>query len=128
MQSDPQTPEDGNIAPALGSVAIAAVLLTVGSLAIFRPAELVSVAVGGALAVLNLWVIAKVVKSFLNAQGRAAWGPLGMLKLVGLFAVVGILIKHGFAHVLPLAFGYAALPVGIVLSQLKSTSPARGEH
>jgi hypothetical protein len=128
MQSDPHTPEDGNIAPALGSVAIAAALLTVGSLAIFGSAELLSVGLGGVLAVSNLWVIARVVKSFLNAQGRAAWGPLGMLKLVGLFAVVGVLLKQGFAHVLPLAFGYAALPVGIVLSQLKSTSPARGEH
>ena len=128
MQSDPQTPEDGNIAPALGSVAIAAVLLTVASLAIFGRAELLSVALGGALAVMNLWVIGKVVRSFLNAQGRAAWGPLGMLKLAGLFLVVAVLLKQGFAHVLPLAFGYAALPVGIVLSQLKSTSPARGEH
>ncbi|MFZ5892257.1 MAG: hypothetical protein ACOY0T_14460 [Myxococcota bacterium] len=127
MQSDPQTPEDGNIAPALGSVAIAGALLTIASPAVFGSAELLSVGLGALLAVANLWVISKVVKSFLGGKGRTAWGPLGMLKLVGLFAVVALLVKQGFAHVLPLGFGYAALPLGIVLSQLKSTSPARGE-
>jgi hypothetical protein len=128
MQSDPQTPEDGNIAKALGSVAIAGALLTIASPALFGTAELLSVGLGGLLAVANLWVIARVVRSFLGGQGRSAWGPIGFLKLIALFVVVGLLVKQGLAHVLPLGFGYAALPLGIVLSQLKSTSPARGEH
>ncbi|MGC4089532.1 MAG: hypothetical protein QM756_16900 [Polyangiaceae bacterium] len=127
MQSDPQPPEDGNIAPALVAVAIAGALLTIVSPALFGRGELLSVGLGAGLAVLNLWVIARVVKSFLGGNGRSAWGPLGMLKLFGLFALVAVILKQGFAHVLPLGFGYAALPLGIVLSQLKPTSPARGE-
>lgn len=128
MQSDPQNPEDGNITPALGSVAIAGALLTIVSPALFGRGELLSVGAGAVLAVANLWIIGRVVKSFLGGQGRTAWGPIGFLKLIGLFVVVGLLLKQGLAHVLPLGFGYAALPLGIVLSQLKSTSPARGEH
>lgn len=129
MQSDPQNPEDGSIGPVLGAVAIAGALLTIASPALFGRGELASVGAGALLALGNLWVIARVVKSFLGGQGRTAWAPIGLLKLVGLFVVVGLLLKQGVAHVLPLAFGYAALPLGIVLSTLKKpTSPARGEH
>ncbi len=105
MQSPLPKSEDGNVAPAMASVAI----------------------VGALLAVANLWLLAVVVRSFLGSGGRTSLGPLGVLKLAGLFGLLFVMLKQGLVEVLPLGFGFAALPLGIVLSQLKSTSPARGE-
>lgn len=119
---------DGNIAPALWSVAIVGVVLALLSLQVFGVAGVVSTALGAALAVVNLWLIARMVRGFLGGGPGRAWGPIGMIKLAGLFIVLGILLKRGYAEVLPLAFGYAALPLGIVLAQLKSTTPARREN
>jgi hypothetical protein len=118
---------DGNIAPALWSVAISGLVLTLLSLQLFGVGGVVSTALGGALAVVNLWVIARMVRGFLGGSARA-WGPIGMIKLAALFIVLGILLKRGFAEVLPLALGYAALPLGIVLAQLKSAPPASREN
>jgi hypothetical protein len=77
------------------------------------------------LAVLNLWLIARMVRGFLGGGPGRAWGPIGMIKLAALFIVLGIILKRGFADVLPLALGYAALPLGIVLAQLKPTPVVR---
>jgi hypothetical protein len=129
MQGHPTPTDDGNIAPALWSVAIVGALLALGSPFLFGVGGVVSTGLGAGLAVLNLWAIARLVRAFLGAgPGRASWGPLGMLKLAILFVLLAVVIKRGWAEVLPLAFGYAALPLGIVLAQLKSTSPARGEN
>ena len=58
--------------------------------------------------------------------GLSAWGPRhDQARVLSTHIVLGIILKRGFAEVLPLALGYAALPLGIVLAQLKSTSPAR---
>ena len=119
---------DGNIASALWSVAIVGVVLSVLSLQVFGVAGVVSSGLGAALAVVNLWLIARMVRGFLGGGPGRAWGPIGMIKLAGLFIVLGIILKRGYAEVLPLAFGYAALPLGIVLAQLKSTSSARREN
>jgi hypothetical protein len=50
-----------------------------------------------------------------------------MLKFGLLFVGVLFLVRGGYAKVLPLAFGYAALPLGIVVSQLKSAPATPGE-
>jgi hypothetical protein len=63
-----------------------------------------------------------------GARRGASWGPLGMLKLGALFVLLGVILKQGWAQVLPLALGYAALPLGVVVSQLWSGSPARGDN
>lgn len=120
--------KDGDIAPALWSVAIVGVVLSLLSLQVFGLGGVVSTGLGGALAVLNLWLIARMVRGFLGGGPGRAWGPIGMIKLAALFIVLGIILKRGLAEVLPLAFGYASLPLGIVLAQLKSPSPARREN
>ena len=43
------------------------------------------------------------------------WVLLGALKLVGLLVVVAAVLKLGITTVIPLAVGYGALPVGIVV-------------
>lgn len=129
MASD-ATNEPGNIAPALVAVAVAGAVLAAGAWLLFGVRGMVSAAIGAALAVANLWSIGKLVRGFLGGGARrgGSWGPLGMLKLGALFVLLGIIVKRGWADVLPLAFGYAALPLGIVLSQLWSGSTARGEN
>ena len=125
--ADESLSRDGNIAPVLWSVAIAGVVLSLLSLQLFGTRAVVSTALGGAMAVVNLWLISKMVRGFLGGTARS-WGPIGVLKMGALFVVLAILVKRGWAEVLPLAFGYAALPLGIVLAQLKSTPSARREN
>jgi len=123
--------EDGNVAPALWSVAICGALVTLGALPLFGVSKLPSAALGAGLAVANLWAMSKLVRGFLgggSGTARASWGPVGFLKLAVLFVVLGFAVRRGLVDVLPLAFGYAALPLGIVLSQLKSSAAARGEN
>jgi hypothetical protein len=120
--------DDGNIVPALWAVALAGVVLALAAAFLFGRGAVVSSLIGSALAVANLWSIGRMVRGFLGGAGARAWGPLGMLKLLLLFAVLGVIVKQGFADVLPLAFGYAALPVGIVLAQLRVAPPVREEN
>jgi hypothetical protein len=129
MSTPETTSEDGNIGPTLWSVAVVGALLTLASPALFGVRGVVSSGMGAILAVANLWAIAKMVRGFLNASGKKlTWGPFGVVKLAALFLLLGIIVKNGYADVLPLAFGYLALPIGIVLAQLRTPSAAQGEH
>jgi hypothetical protein len=122
--------DDGNIGPTLWSVAIAGALLTLVSPLLFGARGVVSCGLGAALAVANLWAIARLVRGLLGAAQtrKISWGPLGILKLAGIFVLLAVFLQRGWAEVLPLAFGYLSLPVGIVLAQLKTAAPARGEN
>jgi len=103
--------------------------LTLVSPALFGVRGVVSTGIGAILAVANLWAIARLVRGLLGNSGRKlTWGPFGLIKLAALFLFLGIVVKNGYADVLPLAFGYLGLPIGIVFSQLRPTSPAQGEH
>ena len=108
-----------------GAVASAAALPLVG------PAAALSVAVGGGVAAANLWALARVVTAFLpvderaaRAQGHAAWALLGVLKMVGLFVTLGLLMRHGVVAPLPMFVGLAALPIGIAIGSLVSDRAA----
>jgi hypothetical protein len=100
---------------------VAATLTLVAPLAFGREAML-GVAIGGALAVSNLWAIGVIVRGFL--RGAGSYGVFGAMKLLVLLFVVWLVLKNGWAQALPLAFGYAALPLGIVVGQLRG-APAR---
>lgn len=121
--------DEGNIGPILWTVALTGAVLTLCSPVLFGAAGVVSSGLGALLAVANLWAIGRLVRGLLGAASRGVtWGPLGVLKLAALFFVLYVLIRYEIAQVLPLAFGYLALPFGIVLSQLRTSSPARGEN
>jgi lipid-A-disaccharide synthase-like uncharacterized protein len=120
--------DDGAIGATLWTVALAGAVLTLSSPLIFGASGVISAGLGAGLAVGNLWAIGRIVRGLLGGTGGLTWGPLGLLKLFALFLVLYILIRHDLARVLPLAFGYLALPFGIVLSQLRAGSPARGEN
>lgn len=129
MSSAETSSEDGNIGPTLWSVAVVGALLTLASPALFGVRGVVSTGIGAILAVGNLWAIGRLVRGLLGNSGRKlTWGPFGFVKLAALFLLLGVIVKNGYAQVLPLAFGYLALPIGIVFSQLRPTSSAQGEH
>lgn len=132
MGSLEHRPDDGTISPTLWAVALTGAVMTLVSPFLFGASGVVSTGIGAALAVANLWAMGKLVRGLLGGAsgsgGGMGWAPLGLLKLFGLFVVLYILVRHDLARVLPLAFGYVALPFGIVLSQLRTGTPARREN
>ncbi|HEY3254838.1 MAG TPA: hypothetical protein VGJ91_12850 [Polyangiaceae bacterium] len=87
-----------------------------------------SVALGVLLAVANLWAISRTVRGFLHPAGaRSPWISLAMLKFAVMFLGVLFLVRGGYAKLLPLVIGYAAMPVGIVIAQLKSAAAPSGK-
>jgi hypothetical protein len=124
-----QNTDQNGIAAALWSVAVVGALLALGGPALLGSGTRASLALGALLAVGNLWAVARMVRGFLNPAGgvRSPWVSLAMLKFGLLFLGVMFLVRGGYAKILPLAIGYAALPLGIVVSQLKSAAAAAGE-
>lgn len=102
---------------ALVAVAISGALLTLASPFVLGRSGVVGVALGAAIATLNLWSLARIVRAFMNGAGLP-WVLLGALKLVGLLVVLALALKSGVTTVIPLAIGYGALPMGVVFAQL----------
>jgi hypothetical protein len=118
-----ETERDDGLGRSLWAVAVAGVLLTLLTPFAFGRASMLGVAIGGALALSNLWAIAVVVRGFLRGAGLP-WGAFAALKFIAIVFFVWIVLKNGWAEVMPLALGYAALPFGIVAGQL-GKGPAR---
>jgi hypothetical protein len=118
----PPNDEDQGLRAALWAIAITGALLTVGSPFVLGARGIVGVALGSGIAALNLWSLGRIVRAFMNGAGLP-WVLLGALKLVGLLALVALVLQLGITTVLPLAIGYAALPVGIVFAQLGAARP-----
>src|SRR5688572_21317178 len=97
---------DDGVGRSLIAVAIAGVMLTVLAPFAFGKASMLGVAMGGVLALSNLWVIALVVRGFLRGAGLS-WGAFAALKFAILLFLVWIVLKNGWAEALPLALGYA---------------------
>jgi hypothetical protein len=112
----------------LWSVAVAGAVLTLSSPLLFGAKGVLGVGVGAALAAANLWLVGRTVSAFLSAgSSRHSWGVLAVIKLGAMFLFLGAAVQSGWLEVLPLGFGYAALPFGIVLSQLRAAAPVREE-
>ena len=121
--------DQNGIATAIWSIAIVGALMVVAAPSFLGPASRSSVALGVLLAIGNLWAISRTVRGFLHPAGaRSPWISLAMLKFAVMFLGVLFLVSGGYAKLLPLVIGYAALPVGIVIAQLKSAPAASGEN
>ena len=124
-------------------VAIVGGVFTLGSLAFKDVRVTTSVLIGTALALGNLWVLAKIVASLMpaepektaNAEGAEAtgaeprrgaggWGIVAILKIFALFGGAFLLWKSHVALPLPTLLGYGALPIGIFVGSV--LRPARG--
>ena len=109
----------------LAPVAVTGVILTALAPFVFPSAtSALGVAIGAALAVANLWAVAMVIRGFLRGAGLP-WGVVAALKFGALLFVVGIVLKNQWADALPMALGYAAMPLGIVVGQLRRAPAGR---
>jgi hypothetical protein len=121
----------------MGSVLLVAGLLVVGSL-LWSPAMTLSVALGGAVAALHFWSVGHWVKRAFGTQTvRVTWIVFSFLKLALLFAGLAWLARNDAISMLAFLIGYAALPLGISMSQLlgpvwsvlvPNTQPSGGEQ
>jgi hypothetical protein len=127
MKTTTNTDRKG-MAAALWGVAVVGVLLTLAAPVLLGAGAAPSAAIGAALALGNLWALSRLVQSFLQGTGaRLPWLVVSVLKFCALFLIVAVLVRAGHAAVLPLMLGFAALPLGIVASQLRTSSPAESE-
>jgi len=82
------------------------------------------VAIGALLATMNLLAIGLVVRGVLRGA-LLSWGSLAGVKFMLLLFVTWLVLKNHWAGAVPLALGYVALPLGIVIGQLLRPTPAR---
>lgn len=118
---------DARLRTSIRAVAIAGAALVLFTLAFAGFGAAVSVAVGAGLAAGNLWLLAKIVSSLLpddrrgaEAQSRAGWALVAVLKMFGLLAFAWLLMRHGIVSPLPMLIGFGALPIGIAIGSLVS--------
>ena len=135
---------DSRMRTSLAAVAAVGGAFTLGALVLGGMLVGLSVGIGAALAVGNLWVLGRVVVALLpggspsgtaedeprdergQASGQAnGWVVVGALKMVGLMAIVWLLMKHGVVSPLLLVVGFAALPVGIAIGAVVSDRATR---
>ncbi len=83
-----------------------------------------SVAIGAVLAAGNLAAIGLVVRGVMRGA-LLSWGSLASVKFMLLVGAVWLVLKNQWAGAVPLALGYAALPLGIVIGQLFRPTPVR---
>jgi hypothetical protein len=83
----------------------------------------ISAAVGATIAASNLWALARIVGATARpdaSKSALAWAMLALVKMLGLFALVWLLVRWGIAQPLPMVLGYGALPIGIAVGSVVS--------
>jgi hypothetical protein len=125
---------DPRLRVSLVAVAVAGVALTVAALALFGGAGAGSAATGAALALGNLWGLARIVGALLpgdtqaaKAQSRASWALLAALKMLALLGITWLLMRHGLVSPLPMLIGFLSLPIGIAIGSLVSDRSGASE-
>jgi ATP synthase I chain len=125
---------DGRLRTSLAAVAGCGAVLVFGAIAVAGPGTALSVGLGAALAVGNLWALARIVAALLptdesgaDAQSRAAWGVVALLKMVGLLGAAWLLMSSTLVAPLPLLVGFGCLPIGIAIGSLVSDRNAAPE-
>ena len=94
----------------LVAVCVAGVVLSAGALVFAGRQAGISAGIGAAIAALNLWVLGRVV----GGTESAAWRTVGLLKMLGLFGGVWLLLTYHLVDPIPLVVGLGALPIGSV--------------
>jgi hypothetical protein len=118
---------DKRLRTSIAAVALVGAVLALFALAFAGVSAGLSVVVGAALASGNLWVLARIVAELLpndragaEAQSRAGWALVAVLKMLGLVALAWLLMRHGIVSPLPMLIGFGALPIGIAIGSLVS--------
>jgi hypothetical protein len=114
-------------APLLATAFIG-LLLALGAAGMGGVRACLGVSVGAVLGLANLWVLGWVVSRLTTGAGsRAGWSVLAGLKFAALVAACYLLLRAGVVALGPLAIGYGALPLGIVVGQLAFGRQVREE-
>ncbi len=109
---------------ALWCIALLAPLLALGGFLLFGALGLLASVAGSAIAFVNLWAVARIVRGMVEeTRLRSRWSLLAVLKMTALIGAVFALVRLGLP-ILAVAIGYGALPVGILIGQLWAPAPA----
>jgi len=127
MTTSTETTDASGVASALWAVFLSGVIATVGAGVIGGGRALLGVLLGAVLATANLWVIARIGRAFISGSARLPWSLVALAKFSVLFGVVFVVVSRGMVDMLMLLVGYGALPIGIVLAQLRSVPALRQE-
>jgi len=128
MRKTGRSTEAGSIAAAIWAVVLVGFVASVVAGIVVGPRALIGVALGAAIAAVNLWVVSRIVRAFATpGEPRLPWALVATAKFTALFGMVIALVSLGITDLISLLIGYAALPIGIVASQLRSTPAVRGE-
>jgi len=121
---------DGRTWTAIAAVAVFGAMFAIGGGIGWGGRVAVSIAVGAAVAVANLYGLARILGALVGgrATGQTAsgiWGVLALAKVFLLFGGVWLLMTANLVDPLPLVVGWGALPIGIALGSILSDHPAR---
>lgn len=116
--------QDKTLKAAVQYVAITGAVFAVGGIVFADFRFGMGVLAGGAIAVANLIVLARIVQAFLGKKGNTApWAVIAVLKLVFLLGGIYLIMKSGVVSGVALVVGYMALPVGAVIASLFGPKP-----
>lgn len=125
---------DARLRAALITVVVSASLFTGVAAFAWSLRAAASVAVGGAIATANLYVLARIVASLMPGEdgreasvsgGTRAWGVLALFKMIALFGGVWMLMSHRLVDPMPMLVGFGALPIGIAIGSIVSDRTAK---
>jgi hypothetical protein len=115
-------PEDSAMQTTHRSVALVGVALTIFGLSLFGMATGVSLAAGAIIASLNLIVLSRTVRRLVAGAG-VSWVGVAVIKFIVLMAVTYVLVDRQIVEPLGLGFGFASLPLGILLASALGSEP-----
>ena len=125
----PKVTLDATMRAAIISVALSALVMALGALAAYGPREALGVAIGGAIAVANLYIFARVGDAYTGRRGRTApWALIAIVKVTILLGGIWLILKTGVVPPLALMAGYASLIVGITIGSLFGPQPPEDEE
>lgn len=119
--------DESSISRTLWAVAVVGATAAVVAALVGGVRPMTGVAIGAGVALLNLWVLGRVVRGFVSGTARAPWGFVAVMKFSLLVCGLWLLLRSGAVDLFPLLIGYGALPLGIFASQLGGAPPPRAE-
>jgi hypothetical protein len=121
------TPLDPRTRTAIFAVACFGAMFAVGAGATYGLRSAASVAVGALIAIANLYGLARILGAVVGSRttpdpnpNAGIWGVLAIVKVLGLFGGVWLLMSAHLVDPVALVVGWAALPVGIAIGSLVS--------
>jgi hypothetical protein len=130
IDEKPTSGLDARARTALVGVAAFGAMLAAGAWAVFGGRMALSVAVGAAIAALNLYGLARILGGIVVARtegdpGSGMWGIFAIVKVFALFGGVWLLMSAHLVDPLALVVGWGALPIGIAAGSLNSDASSR---